>query len=541
MRGCPSRDRLRQLLAEQLRDAERADVEAHIEGCAACQDSLARLSEEDDISAPLPPPVVPESEAGFVKRLEEQPPPSADAGITVEEREGPAAIVFPDLPTEKGPLGRLDDLHVRRELGRGRFGVVYEAVDELDLVAVKVLRPQLAADPRERSRFEQEARKAAAVRHDHIVTVYRVGQAPGSKLPYLVMEYLEGETLAARLRREGVLPPREAAELVRQVALGLAAAHARGLVHRDVKPSNILLEAGSGRAKVTDFGLARATAAGATASQSGAVVGTPAYMSPEQVAAPAKVDGRSDVYGLGVVLYEALTGEQPFRGLPHLVLQQAMHDEPRPPRQLNDAVPRDLETVTLKCLAKEADRRYPSAGELADDLQRWLEGRPIHARPISVLEHAWRWCRRNRGLAGALGAASFFLVLGSLISWLLAVWALGQAGRADREAASARDIETLARKEKWWSDRRYYASEVKLASLDWEAGQPGMVQQRLRTFETRGAGDPELRGFEWYYLQRLCQLELRTLQGHTGQVVGVAFSPDGRRLASASLDGTVRV
>jgi WD40 repeat protein len=518
------------LLADQLRDPERTNLEAHVEHCTACQDSLARLCDADNPTTPpsLPPVVVPESAAGFLKRLEEQPPPSRDARSLVDESDGAPAITFPDPPTEKGPLGRLDGLHIRKELGRGRFGVVYEAVDELDrLVAVKVLKPELAADPRERARLEQEARKAAAVRHDHIVTVYRVGQAPGTRLPYLLMEYLEGETLAARLQRRGVLPPREAAVVVRQAALGLAAAHARGLVHRDVKPSNILLEPGSGRAKVTDFGLARATTASATVSQSGTIVGTPAYMSPEQVVAPRKVDGRSDVYGLGVVLYEALTGERPFRGQPHLVLHQVVHDEPRPPRQLNEAVPRDLETITLKCLAKEPARRYPTARALADDLQCWLEGRPIQARQARVVERGWRWCRRNPGLAGALGAAIFFLVLGTLVSSLLAIWALGEARRADLEAASAR--------------ARYYASEMKLASLNWEARQLGSVQQRLSEQEPHGAGERDLRGFEWYYLQRLCQLELRTLEGHAGPVTSVTFGPDGSRLASAGEDGTVRL
>jgi WD40 repeat protein len=545
MRPCPSHEELQQLLAEQLRPPAREAIEGHVEACAACQGVLARLTDQAGTNdwrylLRCPPPSVSESDADIARYLKENPP--GDTELGPEEGAGPGPLAIPGPPTTKGPLGRLDSLHLRRELGRGRYGIVFQAVDELDrLVAVKVLRPELAADPRERARFQAEARKAAAVRHDHIVIVHQVGHASGVALPYLVMEYVEGEALAARLRRAGVLPPREAASVVRQVALGVAAAHARGLVHRDVKPSNILLEAGSGRAKVTDFGLARATEAGATASQLGAVVGTPAYMSPEQVTAPGKVDGRSDVYSLGVVLYEALTGEQPFRGVPHLVLDQVVHEEPRRPRKLNDAVPRDLETITLRCLAKEPGRRYQTAAALAEDLQRWLDGRPIQARPIGVLECGWRWCRRNPGLAGAVGAATLFLVLGSIISSLLAVRAFGEARRADREAASARANEQLVREAKRLSDRRYYASEMKLASLDWEASQPGLVQQRLQKFERQDAGEPDLRGFEWYYLQRLCRLELRTLQGHTGPVWGVAFSPDGRRLASASQDGAVRL
>jgi WD40 repeat protein len=552
MHPCPSHEELQQLLAEQLRPPAREAIEEHVEACASCQEVLVRLTEQvgtNDWRQLLrcPSPSASESDADIARYLKENPPGDTEMGP--EEGTGPEAIAFPGAPSTKGPLGQLDSFAIRKELGRGRFGIVYQAVDELDrLVAVKVLKPELAADAKERSRFEQEARKAAAVRHDHVITVYQVGHARDFPLPYLVMEYLEGETLSDRLRRQGVLEPRAAAQTVQQVALGLAVAHARGLVHRDVKPSNILLEASSGRAKVADFGLARATEVGAATSQSGAVVGTPVYMSPEQVTAPAKVDGRSDVYGLGVVLYEALTGERPFRGLPHLVLHQVVHDEPRPPRQLHDAVPRDLETITLKCLAKEPARRYQSAGELAEDLQRWLEGRPIQARPLGVLGRTWRWCRRKPGLAGALGAATFFLVAGTLVSSLLAVQALAEAGRADREAASARDNEKLAkdneelaREAKRWSDQRHHASEMKLASLDWEAGRTSMVQQRLQKQEPHGAGAADLRGFEWYYLHRLCQLELRSLQGHTDTVSWVAFSPDGKHLASASRDHTVKL
>jgi Tol biopolymer transport system component len=513
---------------------------------------------------------VPESQVDLVRRLEQIRP--VEAGLDPED--GPAAIAFSGPPTDKGPLGRLDGLHMRRELGRGRFAVVYEAVDELDrVVAVKVLRPQLAADARERARFEQEARKAAAVRHDHIVTVHRVGQAPGSALLYLVMECLAGETLAQRLRRQGVLPPREAAAVVRQVALGLAAAHAGGLVHRDVKPSNILLEDGgvasggvvSGsaddhspltthqsplRAKVADFGLARATEAGSAASQSGALVGTPAYMSPEQVTTPGRLDGRSDVYSLGVVLYEALTGERPFRGLPHLVLQQVVHDEARPPRKLNDAVPGDLETITLKCLAKEPGRRYPTAGELADDLQRWLEGRPIQARPVSPWERGVKWVKRRPAASGLLGVSGLsVLALVALAVGLFyntrlrdantrledaLIEASEQRGEAEKQRTRAEEQEGVAR-------HYLYYSRIYMADRAWREAQIARMQELLDEQRPERTGKEDLRGFEWYYLWRLCHSSLLTFRGHTRAVISVAFSPDGKRLASASADGTVKV
>jgi WD40 repeat protein len=234
---------------------------------------------------------------------------------------------------------------------------------------------------------------------------------PGFASPYLVMEYVEGEPLNDRLRRQGHMQPREAARIVREIALALADAHAKGLVHRDVKPSNILLEAGSGRSKLTDFGLARVLdSAAAMASQPGQIVGTPAYMSPEQIATPERIDGRSDVYSLGVVLYELLTGERPFRGVGHMLLDQVVHDEPRPPRKLHDAIPRDLETITLKCLAKDPGHRYSTARELADELQRWLDGMSIQARPVGVAGKTVRWCRRRPSQAAAAGLAAVVLM-----------------------------------------------------------------------------------------------------------------------------------
>jgi hypothetical protein len=304
-------------------------------------------------------------------------------------------ITFPGPPTARGPLGQLGPYHVMGRLGQGGMGVVYKAYDERfdRAVAIKFLRPGLTDS--ECGRFEREARAAGAVKHDHVVVVHDVGAVLDRDLRYIVMEYVEGETAADRLRRARVLPPREAAELVRQAAAGLAAAHARGLVHRDVKPSNILLERGTGRAKITDFGLARSPEAGdERLTLSGAVLGTPPYMSPEQVRRPTSADARSDVYGLGAVLYELLTGEPPFRGTAYAVLQQVLHVEPRAPRQLDGRIPRDLETICVKALAKEPARRYPSAAEMAEDLGRWLDGQPIRARPLGLAARAWRWGRR---------------------------------------------------------------------------------------------------------------------------------------------------
>jgi WD40 repeat protein/serine/threonine protein kinase len=351
-----------------------------------------------------------------------------------------------------------------------------------------------------------------------------------------------------------------------QVAEALEYAHQQGILHRDIKPSNLLLDA-HGTVWVTDFGLAKIEDQ-QQLTQTGDILGTLRYMPPEALEGRSSV--RSDVYALGLTLYEMLVLRPAFVTPDRLrLIAQISADEPERPRTVDPSIPRDLETIVLKAIEKDPGRRYATAGELAADLQRFVADEPIRARPVSRTERLWRWGRRNPGLAGSLSAAAFFLMLGTLVSSLLAVYALDEARRADREAASARESEKSAtdneklakdneksakdneqlarenaekaREAKEWSERRYYASEMKLASLDAEADQMDLVQQRLREHEPHGPGDPDLRGFEWYYLQRLGQLDLRTLHGHTGEVLGVAFSPDGRRLASASLDGTVKV
>jgi predicted Ser/Thr protein kinase len=335
-------------------------------------------------------------------------------GRTLDDDE---PLIFPEAPTERAPLGRLGPYNIIRLLGEGSTGLLYEAYDtKLDrIVAIKVLRRDLAALAAARARFDREARAAAALIHDHIVTVYDVGFMPDFP-PFFVMEYINGRSLRENIRRHR-FEISDAVRLTRQVALGLDAAHSRGLIHRDVKPSNIMLDETTGRARITDFGLARSFRPGSDLTRDAAIAGTPAYMSPEQIATPEQIDHRSDIYSLGAVMYELLTGARPFGGVIRMVLVQVLNDEPRPPRKLNDKLPRDVETVCLKAMDKNPDRRYQSGAEFAAELERLLNGMPIKARPTGAAERGWRWARRNP-LPTSLVVLLVALMGGSMIAAL---------------------------------------------------------------------------------------------------------------------------
>jgi tetratricopeptide (TPR) repeat protein len=361
-----------------------------------------------------------------------------------------------EAPAQFAPPG----YEVLSELGRGGMGVVYKARQKSlnRLVALKVILGAGHAGSDQLSRFRAEATTAAQLQHPNIVQVFEIGEHDGQ--PYFSLELVEGGSLADRLKGEPQ-PPRDAAELVRTIALAVHHAHERGVVHRDLKPANILLsskfqvpsskseanlELGTWNLepKVADFGLAKQQSVASHLTQSGAILGTPSYMAPEQAAGDGKAVGpATDVYALGAILYEALTGRPPFRAASAMdTVMQVLKEDPVPPSRLQPKLPRDIETICLKCLAKNPEQRYASAAALADDLGRFLAGELILARPAAPWAKAWKWSRRHPARAAVLFILAVPLpVLSAVMVYL---WADARAARkaaeADRSAAlEARD------------------------------------------------------------------------------------------------------
>lgn len=469
--------------------------------------------------------------------------------LTERSRDGTRATMqIPASEERRVGWPSLPGCEVLRELGRGGMGIVYLARQPaLDrLVAVKVLRSVTHDDHQECNRFVREIQAAARLRHPHIVQLHEVGEVDGQ--PYCLLEYMEGGSLADRLH--GPLPRSlDAAALIETVARAMHYAHEQGIVHRDLKPANILLsgecQVTSGEhkettpvslatrhlpltaiPKISDFGLAKRMEEDISHTRSGVILGTASYMAPEQAAGkPSATGPAADVYSLGAILYELLTGRPPFQGSTALsILEQVKNHDPVAPSRLQPRVARDLETICLKCLEKEPRRRYASALALAEDLQRFREGRHILARPTPWWEKAAKWGRRQPLAASILAALVLTVALG--VAGI--AWQWWRAEERAIEAVAARAEEGQQRLE---VVRRNYFNQIARAQQAWLSNRPLEAERLVQ--ECRSA-TPELCAWEWDYLARLCQPAGLTCSGHDREVRGAVVTPDGRRLITAS-------
>ena len=520
----------------------------------------------------------PDPEPDVTRTSPHLPAAGDDATITRGPTDTAAAFAPPVAPPGYELLG---------ELGRGGMGIVFRArqVKLNRVVALKMLHG--TDKPQDLVRFLAEAEAVASVRHPNVVQVFEVGQHDGR--PFMALEYLAGGTLAERLAGGQRLPPRDAAALLAQLADAVQAAHDAGIVHRDLKPSNILLhsecgmrnaelksaDGGSGlhseirnpnsalEPKVTDFGLAK-RAAGSDLTRTQAVMGTPAYMAPEQARGETKFVGpAADVHALGAILYECLTGTRPFDAPDQWgVLQQVMNTAPEPPRRRVPEVPRDLELICLKCLAKHPTDRYPTAAALADDLNRFVAGQPVSVRPAGPGERLAKWARRNPTVAGLAAALLLFIALGFTGMTLALVNARTQTAELAKVNAELTDTNAAIDKA---ADALEKALEQQIASQDRLAKAEAEATKRAAEAETQGylsdvtlahqmwkANDlramrealvrsPEkLRKWEWHYLDGLSRPVKEELPT-AALPLAVAYSPDGRLLAYLTIAGELVV
>jgi WD40 repeat protein/tRNA A-37 threonylcarbamoyl transferase component Bud32 len=414
------------------------------------------------------------------------------------------------------------------EIGRGATSMVFKGRD-LRLgrtVAVKMVQSQFHIDSEERTRFQVEAEAVSRLAHPNIVQIYDVGEFEGC--PYLVLEYLAGGSLAERMQQPR--SPLESAQLIHTLALAVHQAHQHGIIHRDLKPANVLYSE-EGMPKVADFGLAKFLDRGSGRTREGTILGTPSYMAPEQASGQVeRVGTPADVYSLGAILYHLLTGQPPFGTDDYLkVLARVASEEPVAPRQLRPQLPRDLETICLKALEKEPARRYASAQELADELQRFLTGHSILARQARPPERLWKWARRRPAVAALVGVT----VLALAVLLIGSFWHSARLQSALDQNRKQNDVLT---------------QQVEMLQRDAFASQLIHVQvlafadpsQALELLEDRNRCPPQLRDFTWRLWRYRCERLVHQFR-QDAPVLAVAYPPDGQLLASASADGVIKL
>jgi WD40 repeat protein/serine/threonine protein kinase len=534
--SCPADEELSAFDRGDLSPAAQDAIAAHLETCSRCEAVLQQLEQ------------APDAVISALRRA-----PLAEQAPLV--RNGARWPVLPGY-------------EILGELGRGGMGVVYKArqLGLNRLTAVKMILAGGHAGADALARFQAEAEAAAALHHAHIVAVYEVGAQDGR--PFFSMEYVAGGSLKDRL--QGLpQPAQEAARLVETLARAVSFAHERGIVHRDLKPANILLQGAltaedaeerRGKStdtlplrsaassavkdfipKITDFGLAKRLDLGQQ-TQSGQIIGTPDYMAPEQASGKGnRVGPAVDIYALGAILYDLLTGRPPFQAASALeTLEQVRQQEPIPPRRLQPHVPRDLDTICLKCLAKEPSKRYASALALAEDLRRFLTDEPIKARPPSLGERCARWARHHKAVAVAFSVISVTLAAATTISLLAALQKETERQKATRAQERAEKSQQLAEERRELAVRNLYLAKTNLTGMMLDAPSGiGQVAQLLNEWRrVKPSEDP--RGWEWFYCQTLASGAQRTLRGHAADASALAWSPDGKCLASGGFDDTIR-